>query len=155
MAGRVKTWLCGCALAGLAAMSLTSWAMGPGGGMDPDPGRMLAHMADRLNLSSEQKSEVENLLAAGKEANAADHTRMQELRTQMMAMRGSFDEQQARRISDEIGQLTARMVYRASATWAKVYTLLDAQQKAQLDSMMARRAEHRGKWREDGGKQTD
>jgi hypothetical protein len=64
---------------------------------------MLAHMADRLDLSSEQKSEVENLLASGKEENAADHARMQELRT----------------------------------------------------LMIARRAEHRGKWREGGGKQPD
>lgn len=155
MPGKLKTWLCGAALAGAAAMSLTSWGMGPHGGMDPDPGRMLAHLGDRLELSDEQKSQVESLLAAGKEGNAANHARMQELRAQMMAMRGNFDEQKARQISDEIGQVTASMVYQASATWSQVYQLLDAEQKAQLDNMMAKRSEHRGKWREGGGKQAD
>jgi len=116
---------------------------------------MLAHLGDRLGLSSQQKSQVESLLSAGKESNAADHARMQELRTQMMAMRDSFDEKKARQISDEIGQVTSRMVYQASATWSQVYRLLDAEQKAQLDSMMAKRAEHRGKWREGGGRQPD
>jgi protein CpxP len=155
MPGILKTWLCGVALAGAAAMSLNAFAMEPSPGMGPDPGRMLAHMGDRLGLSSEQKSQVEGLLSAGKEANAANHARMNELRTQMLAMRDSFDEQKARQVADEIGQVTASMVYQASATWAQVYRLLDAEQKAQLDSMMARRAEHRGKWRDAGGKQPD
>jgi len=155
MPGKLKTWLCGVALAGAAAMSLNAFAMEPSPGMGPDPGRMLAHMGDRLGLSSEQKSQVEGLLSAGKEANAANHARMNELRTQMLAMRDSFDEQKARQVADEIGQVTASMVYQASATWAQVYRLLDAEQKAQLDGMMARRAEHRGKWRDAGGKQPD
>ena len=155
MPGILKTWLCGVALAGAAAMSLNAFAMEPSPGMGPDPGRMLAHMGDRLGLSSEQKSQVEGLLSAGKEANAANHARMNELRTQMLAMRDSFDEQKARQVADEIGQVTASMVYQASATWAQVYRLLDAEQKAQLDGMMARRAEHRGKWRDAGGKQPD
>jgi Spy/CpxP family protein refolding chaperone len=151
----MKTWLCGVALAGATAMSLTSWAMGPHGGMQPDPDRMLAHMGDRLDLSSEQKSGIETVLAAGKEANAADLVRMQELRKQMMGMRDNFDEQKARQVADEIGQITASMVYQASAGWSQVYQLLNAEQKAQLDSMMARRAEHRGKERDGGGKEPD
>jgi Spy/CpxP family protein refolding chaperone len=116
---------------------------------------MLAHMGDKLGLSSEQKSRVESLLAAGKEANAADHARMRELRAQMMAMRGDFDEQKARHVSDEIGQVTARMVYQASATWSQVYQLLNPEQQAQLDSLMAQRSERRGKIRDGGGKQGD
>lgn len=156
MPGKVKTWLCGVALAGATAMSLTSWAMGPHGDMERDPGRMLAHLGDRLDLSSEQKSRIESLMAEGKEANAADHARMQELRKQMMGMRDNFDQQQARQLADEIGQITARLAYQTSASWSQVYQLLDAEQKARLDTMMARRAEeHRGKWRGDGGKQPD
>ena len=157
MPGKLKSWLCGAALDGAVAMSLSSLVMEPsqGMGMGADPARMLAHLGDRLGLSSEQKSQLEGLLSAGKEANAANHARMNELRTQMLAMRDSFDEQKARQVADEIGQVTASMVYQASATWAQVYRLLDAEQKAQLDSMMARRAEHRGKWRDAGGKQPD
>ena len=155
MPGKVKTWLCGVALVGATAMSLTAWAMGPHGGMDPDPGRMLEHLGERLDLGSEQKSRIESLLAAGKDASAADHARMQELRKQMMAMRDNFDEQKAHQLANEIGQVTARLVYQASASWSQVYQLLDAEQKAELDSMMAKRAQHRGKWRGDGGKQPD
>lgn len=155
MPGKLKTWLCGAALVGAAAMSLTSWAVGPHGAMEPDPDRMLAHLGDRLELSAEQKSRLESLLAAGRETSVANYARMQELRSQMMAMRGNFDETKARQISEEIGQVTARMVYQASATWSQVYQLLDAQQRAQLDGLMARRAEHRGKKREGGGLQAD
>ena len=155
MPGKLKTWQCGVALAGAAAMSLNGLAMEPSPGMGPDPGRMLGYMGDKLGLSSEQESRVESLMAAGKEANAADHARMRELRTQLMAMRDSFDQQKARKISDEIGQLTSRIVYQASSTWAEVYQLLNAQQKVQLDSMMAERAGHCGKWREGAGKQPD
>jgi Spy/CpxP family protein refolding chaperone len=148
MTSKVKIWLRGAALAGAAVMSVAAWAMGPPGGMEPDPAQMMAHMSKHLDLSAEQQSKVEGLLATAKQASAADQKRMQELRVEMKGMRDNFDAEKARKLADEIGQVTGRLVYQASATWSSVYQLLNAEQKAKLDGMMAKRDERRGKWRE-------
>ncbi len=148
MNGKLKNWLCGVALAGAGAMSLAAWAMEPQDGMGGDPNRMFAQMSERLDLSSEQKAKVETLMTTARETSAADRKRMQELRAQMMAMKGEFDAARARKLADEIGQLTGRMVYQATDTFAQVYKVLDDKQRTQLDGMMAKRGEHRGKWRQ-------
>jgi len=152
MMSRWKSWACGGALATAAVMSMAAWSMGPPPEMGGDPMRMIAHMSDRLNLSSEQKTEVESLVAAAKQSSEADRTRMRELRSQMQAMKGNFDPGKAQAVADEIGQLTGRMVYQASETFAKVYQVLNTEQQAQLDSMMASRGERRGKWGHGDGK---
>ena len=151
----LKRWLLRAALAGTTAMSAGAWTMGHQGGMDHDPARMLAHMADKLELSPEQRAEVEQLLTEATQANATDRNRMKELRAELMAQRTSFDAAAAQRIADEIGQITGRMVYRASETWAQVYRRLNAEQRAELDAMMAQRQARRGKWHKEGGKAGD
>lgn len=150
MTGRVKKWLLGATLAGAAAMSAAAWCMGPGPGADSDPTRMIARMSEQLDLSAAQQEQVQSLLAASKEEGASDHRRMQELRSLVMAQREQFDPAQTRQLADEIGTLTADMVYRASETWSQVYQLLTVEQQQQLDELMARHEEHRGKWRKMG-----
>ncbi|MCB1698275.1 MAG: Spy/CpxP family protein refolding chaperone [Halioglobus sp.] len=148
----IRNWLCGFALAGAAALSAASWAMGPPQGMEHDPARMLAHITKQLDLSAEQQASVESLLTAARQAGAADRQRMQELRSQLKGMRDNFDATQARKVADEIGQITGRMVYQASETWSQVYQLLDAGQKAELDSLMSQREERRARRRDGGDK---
>ena len=127
--------------------------MGPQGeGMQPDPARMMAQMSAKLDLSAEQQAKIQELTTAARQASAADHQRMQELRTEMAAMRDSFDATRARKTADEIGQVTGRLVFQASQTWSQVYQVLNAEQKARLDEMMAQRAQGRGKWRAGGEK---
>ena len=149
-----KTWACGGALASAVLLSMTAWSMGPQHGGGGDPSRMIAHMSNKLDLSSEQKTEVEALVATAKEAGEADRARMQELRTQMFAMKSDFDPGKAQTVADEIGQLTGRMVYQASETFAKVYQVLDAEQRTKLDEMMAKRGERGGR-RGHGGDKPD
>lgn len=144
MMSKWKTWACGGALATAAVMSMAAWSMGPPHEMGGDPARMIAHLSDRLDLSSEQQTEVESLVAAAKQSSDADRARMRELRSQMRAMMGNFDPGKAQVVADEIGQLTGRMVYQSSETFASVYQLLNAEQRAQLDSMMGSRGERRG-----------
>ena len=145
-----KNWLIGAAAATALAASATVWSMGPGGG-DHDPGRMLTHMADKLDLTAAQQASVEELMSASREANQADRQRLQVLRQQLQAMRGDFDAGKAQGIADEIGQITGRMVFQTSKTWSGVYQLLDAEQREELDNLMARREAHRGKSRKGGG----
>tara|TARA_R110001599_G_scaffold353188_1_gene590597 strand:- start:29609 stop:30073 length:465 start_codon:yes stop_codon:yes gene_type:complete len=145
MMSKWKTWACGGALASAVMMSMAAWSMGPPHGMGGDPTRMIAHLSDRLDLSSEQQTRVETLVTAAKQASEADRARMQELRAQMGAMKQDFDPGKAQLVADEIGQLTGRMVYQASETFAQVYQVLNAEQRTQLDSMMAKRGEHGGR----------
>ena len=127
--------------------------MGPQAeGMQPDPGRMMTQMGEKLDLSTEQQTKIKELTSAARQASAADHKRMQELRTEMSAMRDSFDATRARKTADEIGQVTGRLVFQASETWSQVYQVLNAEQKAKLDEMIAQRAQGRGKWRAGGEK---
>ena len=144
--------LLGATMAGLALLSLsaTSWAMKHGGGMDHDPARVVAHMAERLDLSAEQESRVEELLASSRENNAADRKRLQVLREQMRAQRQNFDSGEAQKMADEIGEITGRMVFDATRTQAEVYQLLTDEQRQEMDALMEKRDERRSKWRRDG-----
>jgi len=145
-----KNWLIGAVATTALAASAAAWSMGPGGGGDHDPGRMLEHMADKLDLTAAQQAGVEELMSASRKANEADRQRLQVLRQQLQAMRGDFDAGKAQGIADEIGQITSRMVFQASKTWSGVYQLLDTEQRQELDEMMKRRDQHRGKWRKGG-----
>ena len=150
MTYNLKKWLLRATLAGAAAVSAGGWAAGHSGGMDHDPARMLAHMGEKLELSAEQQAEVEQLMTETQQANAPDRQRLQELRGEMRAQRDDFDTGTAQRIADEIGQITNRMVYRTSETWARVYQVLNAEQRSELDAMMAKRQARRGKWHKGG-----
>lgn len=144
-----KNWLIGASMAAAIAASSASWSMGHGG--EHDPGRMLAHMSERLDLDSEQKAAVQQLLSASREASAADQRRLRTLRQELMAMKGDFDADRAQGIADEIGEITSRLVFEASRTWSGVYALLNAEQRTKLEELMAQR-ERRGQWRKGGGK---
>ncbi len=150
---KLKIWLCAAALAAANGVSVGAWAMGPQAeGTQPDPGRIMAQMGEKLDLSADQQAKIKELTSAARQASAADHKRMQELRTEMAAMRDSFDATRARKTADEIGQVTGRLVFQASETWSQVYQLLNAEQKAKLDEMIEQRAQGRGKWRAGGEK---
>ena len=141
--------LLGATMAGLALLSLsaTSWAMKHGGGMDHDPARMVAHMAQRLDLSEEQQGRVEELLTSSRENNVADRERLQVLREQMRAQRQNFDSGKAQKMADEIGEITGRMVFDATRTQAEVYQLLTDEQRQEMDALMEKRDDRRSKWR--------
>jgi Spy/CpxP family protein refolding chaperone len=151
----LKNWLLGATLAGATAMSVGGWAMGHKSGMEHDPGRMLSRMSEKLELSSEQQAGVEKLLTESRQASEADRKRLKTLRAEIGAQRTNFDPVAAQQIAGEIGQITSRMVYRASETWAQVYQLLDAGQKAELDTLMAQRESRRSKWHRSAQESSD
>lgn len=140
----------GFAAISLLTISMAAWSWGGGGGMEHDPGRMIAHMSERLDLTDEQQTEMEALLAAASEGSAADRKRLQQLREQLRDSKGDFNPEDARVAADEIGQITARLVFQAASTQARVYQLLSPEQREKMASMMAARAERRGKWRREG-----
>ena len=154
MSNKMKSLLCASVIVGASLVSVAAWSMGPGRGGEGDPVRALAQMSEKLDLSTDQQSKVKSLLASAKDTSTADRERMQVLRAEMMAMRDSFNADKARKTADEIGQITGRMVYQASETMSQIYQVLNAEQKAELDAMMAKRDENRGKRRAGAGKES-
>ena len=141
----------GFAAASLLTLSSATGSMGLGGGMDHDPGRMVEHIADRLDLSEEQLVEVEKVLDTTRDALAADRQRLKDLRSELYAQRENFDAGETQAAADEIGQITARMVYQATSSHAQIYQLLTSEQRQQMDSMIEKRHARRAKWRRQGG----
>lgn len=132
----------GAVSAGLVAMSfaLASWAA-PHDGHRPDfkPERMIERMADKLDLSAEQRSAATEIVTETSEATRAGREELRSLREQLHAMRGAFDEQAARQISDEIGAVTADMIYRRTSSHAAIYALLSPEQREEFDEMTEKR----------------
>jgi len=157
MTNSITRALLAATVAGLALLSLsaTSWAMHHGGGTDPDPARMIAHMADRLDLTEDQRSAVKELLTSSREQSAADRERLKALREDLRGQRDNFDAGKAQTMADEIGEITSRMVFQLASTQARIYTLLTDEQKAEMDAMMEERDERRDKWRKDGKKRKE
>ncbi|MEM8563939.1 MAG: Spy/CpxP family protein refolding chaperone [Pseudomonadota bacterium] len=139
------------ALTSVLAASAMAWSGAGPYGKGGDPMRMFGYMSERLDLSDEQQTEVGALMAVAKQERSEDKSRMKELRSELMAMKADFDEGRAQSIADEIGQITSRMVYQMSSTFAQVYGVLDADQKAELDSMLAKRGDRSGSWKRTKG----
>ena len=66
MPGKYKSWLCGAALMGAAAMSLAAGYMPPTDGMNSDPGRMMEHLTQKLDLTPEQTTSISQLLVSSR-----------------------------------------------------------------------------------------
>ena len=140
----------GTVFGGLALGSIAVWAK-DGYRMHGDPARMVEHMADKLDLSEDQQTGVEAILAETREQSAADHARLRQLRQQLRGMRGDFDADSARRLADEIGQITGRMVYQATSSQAQIYQLLNAEQREELDEFMEDHEPRRDRWHRHAG----
>ena len=132
--------------ASLVALTSTSWSMNHGGLMGHDPERLLEHMADHLDLTSEQREEVAGLLQAAKEATAADRQRLKQLHMALRDQGADFDIVQTREVADEVGQITASLVFEAARTHSSVQAVLTPEQRDEMLRMMDKRAERRGKW---------
>lgn len=152
MTTKLNKWMLRSSLAAAALLSAAGWAMGPPGGADHDPARMMSHITAKLDLSAEQQTQVQQLLASSREATTDGYKRLSDLREELMNMRADFDAGKARKIADEIGELTSQLIFETSSTWAGVYQLLNAQQKTEMDQLMAQRESRRGKWHKGGGK---
>lgn len=134
----------------LAAAGLGVALMGPGMGYaQPDeprhpPQRMMERMADRLDLSDAQRTEVREIFASGKEQGETDRKRLHELRTQLRESQGDFDAGSVQAAADEVGQITSRMTYRMAESQHRIREVLTPEQREKLDAYMAKRGDHRG-----------
>ena len=119
---------------------------------DRNPGRMLAYLADELDLSQEQEDEIRRLHTELKDENDTDRARLAELRELMKGQVDNFDAGQAQKYADEIGEIATRLAYSGIRTRADINALLDEEQRAAMQALMEERAERHERWR---GKRKD
>lgn len=124
---------------------------GPRGDHPPSPGRMIERMAEHLDLSEEQKSQIEQIYADSHERGEVDRERLMALRSQLRGSSEDFDSGAVQAAADEIGQITSRMTYRMASTQHQVREVLTEDQRAELDAWAEKRKERHGKrhWRRD------
>jgi protein CpxP len=141
----------GFAALSLVTLSSASWSKNHGMGMGHDPARMLAHMAEKLELTDEQREEVASLLNSAEQATASDRQRLKELRGELQQQGPDFDAGRVQSLADEVGQITSRLVYQAASTQSQLQALLSVEQREELAGLMAKRGERRGKWHRGSG----
>lgn len=130
-------------LAGIMLVSAVAWSDGHPRGTDGHPAPMLSRMAEHLQLDESQQEQIGALLQSAREEGEADHSRKLELHDALREMQTDFDADEARALSSELGEISARGAYRMAETRSGIYALLTAEQRAQLGDMMAQREERR------------
>ena len=139
------------ATTGLAALLTAgvTWAMGPDYQADNfGGGRMLAYLADELDLTVAQEAEIRAIHEGVQEQSDADRQRLDELRESMRAQVENFDPGEAQKIADEIGEITTRVAYTRASTRASVRAVLSDEQLAQLEHLMLEQEDRRERWRD-------
>ena len=129
----------GTMMAGLLMVTAMAWSGGHKGGGGHDPERMLAHMTEQLNLSDTQQVEIEAILSSGKVTMETDANRLSEIRSALGTQNSNFNEAETVALTDELGQITARLSYQKISTRAAVYEVLDEEQREEMDALQESR----------------
>ena len=99
-----------------------------------------------IELTDAQKTQMRSIMESSREANAAVHQQLAELRRQSReAMKASqFDEARFRQLAQQEAALSVEMKVSRARTMSTIYnTVLTAEQRAKVDEMAAKRAEKR------------
>lgn len=128
----------------LLSFAVGSWSMPHGAGYKTDPARMTSFMSKKLDFTEAQEASVKMILTTSFEEVEADIQRLKILKKQLRAQEGGFDEVVARESADEIGEITARMVFLKANTFAEISGLLNEEQRSKVARLMEKREERRG-----------
>ncbi len=103
----------------------------------PPPPPNLDHMAQELNLSDAQKSQIKAILDAVHSTMASSHTKFADLHKQLetATANGNFDEAQVRAIANQQAQLTADLMVEHERAKSKIYNLLTAEQRIKFEEL--------------------
>lgn len=139
-------------LAGIVALVIgaTVFALGHGfqekhgRGDGRSPGDMVEHITRELGLTEAQKDQVKSLFEAQHAAEEARETKLDDLRKQIGAAtaNGQFNETQVRTLANQQAQLMADSMVEHLRVHSKIYSLLNAEQRAKADEMMKHGGPH-------------
>jgi Spy/CpxP family protein refolding chaperone len=137
--------LIGSLAAGVVTLCLvvSAWAMPPGFDRHDDPEKMLAKLAEKLELDDQQRESAEEIMTGVRAEGASDRERMEQLREEMHSTLTEFSAAEVQALADEVGTLTSRMVYRGLTTQSEMYALLTEEQREEFASMREHREKRR------------
>ncbi len=132
-----------------AGLAGTVLAQGPGRGFGPGPGFgrhsgwMLRHMTKELNLTTDQQTQIKNIMQAEK---AKVQPLMQQLRqneqAQDAAINSNFDEAQVRTFASQQAQIMTDLIVEKQRTKSQIYAVLTPEQRQKAQQL---RQEHQQK----------
>lgn len=111
-----------------------------GGGDKMRGGDMVEHISRELNLTDAQKEQVKAAFEAQHSIEEQRHAKLDEIRKQIDAAtaNGQFDEAVVRPLASQQAQLQAESMIDHLRMHAKLYSMLNAEQKAKADELMKR-----------------
>jgi Spy/CpxP family protein refolding chaperone len=123
-------------------------SFGPPGGMGTSHAGegfgQLEFVADRLGLTDDQESQINEIIDAAELVTAVDRERMKQIREALHAMREEFDAGEAQVLANEFGEITARLAYSGAETRAAIHAVFTPEQLQQLEEMKAQRSDMSG-----------
>ena len=124
----------------VVAATVFALAQGHMGGGDKMRGDMVEHIARELNLTDAQKEQVKAAFEAQQTVEEQRRAKLDEIRKQIDAAtaNGQFDEAVVRPLATQQAQLQAESMIDHLRMHAKLYSMLNAEQKAKADEMMKR-----------------
>ncbi len=102
------------------------------------PGDMIEHISRELNLTDAQKEQLKAIMEAQRATEEERHAKLDEIRKQIDAAtaNGQFDEATVRPLATQQAQLMADQMVDHLRMHAKMYSLLNAEQRTKADQMM-------------------
>lgn len=129
----------------LTTLAIAEPPMGRSGGLSGrDPAQMVSHMADRLDLSEDQQTEITALLTAEQEKMQNEHYKLTELRNQLMSQTDEFDDDKVREITNDMGVISGELAYSRTFTFSEINKILTEDQQAKLESFLKDRGDRSG-----------
>lgn len=127
-----------------AGMAGTLLAQGPGQnfhrGFRHHGGWMLQHMTKELNLTTDQQTQIKNIMQAQK---SKTQPLMQQMRQNRKAeeanITGNFDENQARTFANKQSQIMSDLIVEQERTKSQIYAVLTPEQRQKAQQLMQQR----------------
>lgn len=112
---------------------------GPGFG-PPSPERMLARMAEDLDLTSDQVTQIKTIMTTQESKTEPYRTQLADLDAQMRAAtaNGQFDEAKVREIATQQSQIMVELTVERERGRSQTYSVLTADQRAKFEQMHKR-----------------
>ncbi len=128
----------------------------PGAGFGPGPGPGLLHgpVADRLDLTDEQRDQIGAILEAQRDATRPWHEDVKSLGAALEeAIEAEpFDEEAVRAVARQLADVRVELAVARARTAQEVRAVLTPAQRETLGEMRARHREHRGGFGGPGGR---
>lgn len=134
----------------MLSVAVSSWSMPAGGEHPRNPTKMVSVLADKLELTETQEKDIGALLKASHAESEADRQRLATLKEILNQQEQSFNEEVTRETAEEVGEITARMLYTKTSTAAQIFALLNAEQREAMAELEKKRQFRRGKPRDHG-----